>query len=345
MLLLVGGSSCIKDEEPNIEVDILEIESPAHAVLNVAYNSGDIDVYVAPGTDIADLQLEFTLSEGATITPQPDEVTDYTEPRTFIVTSEDKKWSKEYIISVRFGNMPLKFGFESWRQPDNKRYQIPYEAADADGNTAELNIWACGNEAYNFVTGKDDDYTKFPTQPTADAYQGNTAAKLVTVLTGQIDRPIASGNLFIGVFDASKRNPLESTQFGLPFHREPLRLTGAYKYRSGGETMVSKEADHGRIQAVLYRTDGNTRYLNGLTLHDSPNVVARAEIAAISDTPGDGFATFDVPFVYTSAYDASVAAAGQYNLTIIFSASRNGDSYDGAAGSTLTVDDVEIICR
>lgn len=347
LLILVGLSGCIKDEKPNIEVDILKVSSPEGIILNVVFSSDLIDVFVTPGTDLAALDLDFAISEGATITPKPEEVTDYTADRRFTVTSEDRAWSKAYTVSVRPANLPTRFRFENWRQPERMRYRIPFESTtDAEGNETNLNIWACGNEAYNFLTDKFDDYTVFPTQPTSEAAEGSLAAKLVTRLTGQIDRPIASGNLFIGSFDASLRDPLESTQFGLPFMLKPLRFTGKYKYRSGGETLKSGKPDCCKIQAVLYRTSPGVSHLNGYSIKNSPNIVARAELpeADGADTPGDGFATFDIPFAYTAQIDPDALSSGGYNLAVIFSASRNGDVYDGAPESVLIVDDIEIIC-
>lgn len=344
LLILVGLSGCIKDEKPNIEVDITEVTSANDDILNVSINlnSEIIDIYAVPGTDLSEMALSYGLSDGASITPDPESVNDYSEPRKFTVSSEDGNWHKTYTVTVRFSSLPTHFGFENWRQPDRVRYKIPFELAD----DARLNIWACGNDAYSFLTNKNDDFTAFPTQPTSEAAVGDFAAKLVTKLTGQIDRPIAAGNLFIGVFDSSLREPKESTQFGLPFMDKPLRFKGKYKYRSGGLTLATRQPDCCKIQAVLYRTGNGVTHLNGFTIKDSPNVVARAELGEAygADTPGEGFADFDIPFVYTAEVDPAALAAGGYNLAVIFSSSRNGDIYDGAPGSTLIVDEVDVIC-
>ncbi|MDE5553560.1 MAG: PCMD domain-containing protein [Muribaculaceae bacterium] len=208
-----------------------------------------------------------------------------------------------------------------------------------------MHIWACGNEAFNFLTGKNDDYTVFPTRPTTDANSGKQAAMLVTRLTGQLDRPIAAGNLFIGQFDSSLREPRESTMFGLPFTGEPDRIKGKYRYRSGGPTLLTGERDACRIQAVLYRTDTGEKHLNGFTIRTSPSVVARAEMTTSDDTPGTSYADFNLKFVYEAEIDPAAMARGCYNLAVIFTASRNGDTYDGAPESTLWIDDVEIICK
>lgn len=340
-LILTG---CIKDEEPNIEVDVLEVSSDAEGILNVTFQqgaSGIIDVYAdAARIDLSDLTLKFVLSDGASITPEPSTVTDYSQPRVFKVTSENRQWEKNYTVRVLFNELPLKYDFEEWMQPEKTKYKIPYEKS---GSGEPMYIWACGNPAYNFLAGHDDDYTVFPTQPSPDSHSGDFAAKLMTRTTPELSKPIAAGNLFIGQFDASKREPRESTMFGLPFMKKPVKMTGKYRYRSGGLTYMSNESDQFRIRGVLYRTDSSVKHLNGFTIKDSPNIVARAEMSG-GDTSGDGYAGFSIDFVYEAPVDPALLARGGYNFAVIFTSSINGDVYDGAPGSTLWIDDVEIIC-
>lgn len=340
LLTLTG---CIKSEEPNIEVDILEVLTSNEGVLTVVQQGSTIDVYVVPTLDISDLTLDFVLSEGAAITPDPATVTDYSSARVFRVTSEDKMWTKDYTVSVTLNEIPTSFGFEHWFQPERMRYKIPVEQLGNVAGEAEMHIWASGNEAYNFLTNKFDDHTVFPTQPTTEAHSGDYAVKLITKTTPELSKPIAAGNLFIGQFDASLLEPRESTMFGLPFYKKPVRFHGWYKYRSGGLTQYSKEADNCKLQAVLYKTDGTVKHLNGFTIKTSANIVARAYLSG-GDTATDGYVEFDVPFEYTEDIDIQKMKGGGYNLAVIFSSSLNGDVYDGAPGSTLLVDDVEIIC-
>ncbi len=261
--------------------------------------------------------------------------------------SEDAQWEKTWTIRVITADMPVVFNFEHWYQPDGKRYMLPCEYIGDAGQPMQLNIWACGNEAYAYVAGKND-HTAYPTQPssTSDAFEGKYAVKLVTKSTGDLDKPIAAGNLFIGEFDPKDYEPRNGTHFGLPFRRKPLRFIGKYRYSSGGATLKTGEQDRCKIQAVLYRTDEQVKYLTGSTIAVSPYVIARAELPenSSSSTSGEGYASFDVEFDYTGELDKAVLAKGGYNLAIVLSSSRNGDTYDGAVGSTLWVDTLEIVC-
>lgn len=344
-LLMTLTAGCIKDELPNIEVDIKNVSSDDGNILTVVYHNDAIDVYVDPNTDPSDISLKIEVSEGASILPDPTGVKGYSVPRVFSVTSEDRNWTKKYTVAVRYAGLPLRYDFENWKQPERMRYMIPVETGIVDGTESELGIWASGNEAYNFLTNKEDDYTAFPTQPTTEAASGEKALKLVTCLTGQIDKPIAAGNLFLGQFDASLREPRESTMFGLPFSHKPLRVTGKYKYKSGGLTLDSKTEDKCRILAVMYITDENISHLNGFNIRTSPNIVGMAEIEDGSSTTGDGYHDFDISFNYKKEINQEMLANGRYNLALVFSSSNKGDVYDGAPGSTLLIDEVEIICE
>lgn len=78
--VLLAATGCIKDIEPNIEADILDVTTDNECVLNIVEHWGSIDVYGSPSLDPSDLSLRFTLSEGASISPDPATVTDYSAP-------------------------------------------------------------------------------------------------------------------------------------------------------------------------------------------------------------------------------------------------------------------------
>ena len=53
---------------------------------------------------------------------------------------------------------------------------------------------------------------------------------------------------------------------------------------------------------------------------------------------------FDVDFEYTKEVDEQLLENRGYSLTVVFSASVEGDLFIGAIGSTLCVDKVRVIC-
>ena len=70
LLLAIFSSSCIREEAPNAEADILSCRLP-EAVMTTSpiITNNSINIFVAPGTDISSLAPEFTLTPGATILP------------------------------------------------------------------------------------------------------------------------------------------------------------------------------------------------------------------------------------------------------------------------------------
>lgn len=80
---------------------------------------------------------------------------------------------------------------------------------------------------------------------------------------------------------------------------------------------------------------------------DSEKIVARAdwkpETASITDIPVDkGFTRFEIPFVYKNGEELDFENY-IYKITILFASSKDGNEYKGAIGSTLIIDEVDII--
>lgn len=104
------------------------------------------------------------------------------------------------------------------------------------------------------------------------------------------------------------------------------------------------------IYATLFKVSKGAapevEYLDGETIMNSSRVVARARWAHnsenILETPAvNGFTRFVIPFEYTEELNFSEY---DYRLTIVCSSSKDGNLYEGAVGSRLTIDEFEIIC-
>lgn len=365
ILYLLAGvfvTSCIKDEAPNAEADITgisfegDILANSYIDMNPFYDESQkaypIRINAKEGTDLTNLVPIFELTPGATISPDNGSKQDFTTPVRYTVTSEDKKWKRVYSISVREqkpSNIPTTFHFEKVRLI-NEKYQVFYE----EQNEEEL-TWASGNEGFNFAmsNAKPDEY------PTVQYDNGKVGkcVKLETKVTGSLGEmvkmPIAAGNLFIGSFNMLNAisNPLGATRFGTPFYNKPLRLTGYYKYKAGKQFYenggYTSRKDIFNIYAIFYEVtkdtdmlDGNLPNLN----YEHPNMVALALISDPHET--DEWEFFDLPFDYErygKTIDAAKLAKGEYKVSIIFAASKDGATFEGAPGSTLLLDEVELI--
>ena len=109
-----------------------------------------------------------------------------------------------------------------------------------------------------------------------------------------------------------------------------------------GEEVKGKK-DQCDIYAIFYETDENVKYLDGFNGLTSPNLISVARISDQKET--DEWMRFYIPFVAKpgKVIDKVKLAKGGYQLSIVFSSSLKGDVFEGAEGSTLWIDEVEII--
>jgi hypothetical protein len=345
-LLLLA--SCIRDEAPNAEADIIECIVDRNVLKREPIIQNDkITLLVKGSTDLAEQAPDFVLTQGATIEPAGRTVRDFTMPQTYVVTSEDRRWKKTYSVSFIKDELSTIYHFEDTIREANNRYYIFAEK----NNGAVTMEWASGNGGFA-LTGSGRSPDDYPTTQSADGYAGK-CARLVTRSTGtlgaMVGMPIAAGNLFIGTFDVSSalKEPLRATRFGLPFYSTPTSFSGYYQYKSGeayyeGKNVVEGVRDACQFYAVLYETDDEVSVLDGTNILTHPNVISAAVFESRAET--DGWIRFDVPFTYRDgkSIDADKLKEGKYNLAVVFTSSIEGGLFRGAPGSTLLVDEVEI---
>lgn len=378
-LLGILVASCIKDEAPNAEADITgisfqeDILANSYIDMNPSYDEAldayPIRVNVKEGTDVTKLAPVFELTPGATINPASGSNQDFTSPVRYTVTSQDKNWKRVYAVTVReqkASNIPTTFHFENVRlikgisntsDLEKKRY---YHEFYEEQDSGEL-TWASGNKGFNWAASSSLT-TEYPTVQYDEGVKGK-CAKLETRLTGSmgnmVKMPIAAGNLFIGSFDMLNAitNPLSATRFGTPFYNKPLRLTGYYKYKAGEKFYengaYTDRKDMMNIYAIFYDgVDNSTGKEKDVTLdghlpdtnYEHPNMVALALMENPHET--DKWEHFDIPFDYArygKKIDEAKLANGGYKISLIFASSKDGAVFEGAPGSTLLIDEVELI--
>ena len=116
----------------------------------------------------------------------------------------------------------------------------------------------------------------------------------------------------------------------------------------------------------MYESEGlEGKALDGNNVLTSPNIVA---LARVKVEKTNDFIAFEGPFVYTTRQtitwpdfihrdDSEDGKGGyrtfeeekmknyDYNLAVVFTSSKYGAYFAGSIGSTLWVDDVEVICN
>lgn len=362
IIAISGFSSCIKDEPLGKETDITSFRIEDDEYVSTEISETTVSVIVTEYADLSNIVPQIEVSQGATISPESGVKQDFSEgPVTYRITSEDKKYWKDYTVSfIKPALLDLSFDFENWE----KSSQGFYNMMQKDKNGKLIKLWDSGNRGIAFVNKGE-----FATAPTSDSYKGDYAAKLETlnggVSIGSIKIPIFSGSLFYGNFtlESGIGEPRKCLMLGQYYPGslgKPLKFTGYYKYNAGSEYVyldsnnnvqtTTSIKDEMSIYAVLFKVDKKDAaktYLDGITIMDSEKIVARAdwkpETASITDIPVDkGFTKFEIPFVYKNGEELDFENY-IYKITILFASSKDGNEYKGAIGSTLIIDEVDII--
>ena len=304
--------------------------------------------------DLRVLVPTIEYSHKATITPASGVAQDFLGDKhvTYTVTSEDGTVTKEYDVYIS-GRADLIFSFDAWTLAGAGKAQheepLPKDLLASSVEGASL-LFLFGVEGFPVYKSTDDKVA------------GNAAIKLVTMdtsaKTSSIVPALTAGSVFTGSFDTAPAmsDRMSCTRFGVPYGKKPLLFKGWYKYTAGekyidGEgakkpaDVVVKEdkMDECSIMAILYETenDGNGKNIP-LTGHDINNSPRRVAVAALPDgTNKTEWTSFSLEFKYLDGktYDSEK----EYQLAIVCSSSKEGDRFKGAGGSTLMLDELEVI--
>lgn len=303
---------------------------------------------------LAELVPVFTISEGATVDKASGVKQNFKNPVKYTVTSEDGIYKKVYNVNAVVGKS-LSLSFDEWAEvvTQNGNYDFP------------VGTWGGTNEGVLLINVMADAFGISFDMPVSavEGWNGKgKAAMLKTVHTevsvnGTILNPsmfnipyLTAGSLFTGVFKTDQNDFLNSTKFGIPYDGKPVTFTGWYKYTAGtvyynaDNTVATGATDKCSVYAVLYEElleNGKNVPLTGHDVTDSPRIVLRA-VAADGAGKSD-WTEFSVPFepVDGKSYDP----AKKYYLAVICASSDKGDSYHGADGSTLVVDDFKVVAE
>lgn len=363
-LLILMLTSCIKDEPENMECDILEawvegdnlaqhFSQRSDMRISDLSSSTELLTFTVNGrATLPPLALYFKLTPGATVRPESGSLQDFSHgPVVYTVTSEDGQWHRTYTVNFREATQPSRrYDFENFQLSSNGKYYVWFNKAD-DGTRED--VWASGNEGF-LIAKPNAAATDYPTVPDENGLEGY-CIRLTTRSTGTwgktFKKPIASGNFFLGSFNSqyALTNTLKTTNMGIAYTREPVKVTGHYKY-TPGEVFTDKDfkeldsrTDEPAIYAVLYLNhdeQGNEVMLHGDDVRTSPYIVREAEVASLP--PTTQWQPFEMTFKGATPIDAELMARRGYNLALVFSSSKTGDTFEGAVGSTLLIDKVEI---
>lgn len=297
-------------------------------------------------------------SDKASITPSGAQDFSNNNVVTYTVIAED---GTQKVYKVAAEGIASVYSFDSWvagvegQEPDMTFY-VPTGWSSSNGGAQLLKSMSLAD---SYVVTEDKE----------DAHSGS-AAKIQTIDSKGRDVVIAkipkvtTGSLFLGDFIVNMSNTLKSTKFGIPYKytdKYPVQLKGYYKYQAGKDyytckapylsncnnaTVDASQKDKGNITVVLYETpEYKTDRSDCLTgAEGDDNIKTSSRIVAygtmdVEDQASWKEFTLDIKFKDGKSFDATK----KYRLAINCSSSYQGDKFWGAPGSTLWVDDFELI--
>ena len=140
-------------------------------------------------------------------------------------------------------------------------------------------------------------------------------------------------------------------EFGKPFTSRPSALHGFYKYTPAVINKVDRTPDGVSIikdetmdQCAIFIAlatksfqFNNKKEEEYIDYANDPAIIAYGELPSGAATSGDNYTEFTIPLIYKSLTEKPT------HIIIVCSASKYGDYMTGGVGSTMYVDDLELL--
>ena len=326
-----------------------ELVSEAPAIDNEA---GTITFKVLDSAESLVFTPTIEVSAGATVSPASGEEQDFSSAVTYTVTAEDGT-VKTYTVSVAAKQNIMAFSFDEWDVAEVGSAFLAYDIP------LPSDMLATPNEGAKMLNGSStENPVGYPVVVEEEGFSGK-AAKLITrdargTLAELGKAYITAGSIFTGKFAfdmwgaLAPGGALKQTHFGVLYDKKPVKFSGMYKYTPGtpfirtveDEATETEEVDECAIQAVLYTVSSEDETLDGSNIDsDDARIVARARLEDGSEKAE--WTPFELEFVWKdgASYDETLT----YKLAIVCSSSKDGANFNGAANSTLWIDEFEVI--
>ncbi|NDV96054.1 hypothetical protein D0T84_14195 [Dysgonomonas sp. 521] len=340
---------CVKSSNVESAIISMTFDNPV-VTQQPVINGTDIVFFIADDATLSDIQElvpTINISEKATVDPAPGTAVDFSNGSVeFTVTAGDGTTKTIYNVSF----WQNKYGFEDWIVENPQASESLFFYAPVGG-------WTSSNTGAAYLKGMGYT-TQVAVTKTDDAHSGTGAARIETLDTkggnifGIRIPKVTTGTLYTGKFITDTKNTLNSTKFGAVYNKKPMTVKGYYKYTPGevfyrcpdtkkiNETVVEDGTiDECSINAILYEIETDADYLTGVDAYKSDKLVAIGQLQ--DGTAKAQYTQFSIDMEYKA--DKQYDPAKKYRFAIICSSSKYGDTFSGAPGSVLYIDDIEII--
>ena len=356
-----------KSSTPAGKAEITEITVKHEGIEKVTINEVAKTISIEPKKDVAikdltEVVIEYKLSEGATATPASGTSFNLTSGRAEIdVTGAYNENNATYTIKV--GSEIMKFfDMEEWISDHNSTTPKYFKP---------IGGWATPNAGtYLLQSLSGNRYSVVEETKAENVYAGTSSAKIETLLTAgtsKIYPGVTPGTMFLGIFKLDLMDQTKSARFGIAIDDKPLEVRGYYKYTPGEKfyevpnlaqknevVEIKDKVDECSIDVYVYEYDKAqsdkddaqfknpySTYITGKDLKDAngnynSKIIAKAHLE--DGTKKDTFTEFKLKLNYTS-YDPMK----HYRIAVVATPSKEGDLFKGGDGSTLWLDNIEII--
>ena len=304
-----------------------------------------VNIEFPAGVDLSEIQVQkLVLSSFASSTLEVGDTINLSSSVAFETIAEDgTTYNWEIIPKVAATSPQLpNSDFQLWYQTNAGYYQ--------PGESLTSTIWGTGNPGTALLG-------KFPTTP-LEGVNDNIQAKMETLDNGlagkPLKTPISAGSIFTGIFNTSKIDPADpdaAVDFGTPFAGRPAAFKIEYAYTPGSENKdrngnVLSYDDGCDIYVLLeYRQNGEVQRL-ATGWFRSSDVQAEMKEIEIQLIYGElPSSTPDYKKPPNNHYVSADSAAYILPTHLIFVAasSYGGDSFEGAVGSELIIDNLQLV--
>lgn len=266
--------------------------------------------------------------------------TDYVFRSTSDKDVADNKVSAEVAFKTYpTENQVYNLSFDDWV----KVGKAWYATNDKNNNL----VWDSANEGTADILGQ----SLVPTTPEETIVIKGKAAKMKS---GELLGNFAAGNIYTGDFGSATLSPIGAKlKWGLSFNSRPLALRGWYRYEpvainrsSSAYSHLQGQTDFCQIQIFLTTwksqfeiSTGDNRFVD--TSVNNKEIIAYGAIVSQDNTTDNsgnrnGYIPFLIPLEYRNLNDPTY-------IVISGAASRYGDYFTGGLGSTMYLDELELV--
>lgn len=343
LMISLSYQSCIKDDIFGLSSfkEIKSFQLPGQAgATTIIVDERTVSIPMPSESDLTNLiPAEIEISNLATIVPGVGDSQDFSNPVIYTVTAENGS-SAEWIVSV--------VSAEPNPQLPNSDFNLWYAVSDymQPGEDADNTIWDTANKGIAIA----GDANTVP----EDLGGGDFAAKMTSVAAPLIVR-MAAATLFTGKFTdgfPSATDPRSNIDFGTPFAGRPSAFGVDYRYMPGpsyedADGNPLSGGDQCDIYVLLQRREGDLVerigtgwFRDGSTVSDWNNIEVEIKYGPL--TPSDP--EFEYANIRTDEGETwGGANDNPTHIIVVFSSSALGDSFTGAIGSELWVNNFELI--